>query len=65
VPVAVVESATNLAERVTRGTLSSIAGIAAARNVKAPATIIVGNVVGCLNETTDPETQDHATLREE
>jgi uroporphyrin-III C-methyltransferase/precorrin-2 dehydrogenase/sirohydrochlorin ferrochelatase len=44
VPVAVVENASLPSQRVTRGTISTIVGLAAQREVKAPAVVVVGAV---------------------
>jgi len=49
-PVAIVENATNSNERIITGMLSNIAAISVEKAVKAPATIIIGNVVKVLAE---------------
>ncbi|KGN39229.1 uroporphyrinogen-III C-methyltransferase [Knoellia subterranea] len=43
-PVAIVEEATTQRQRVTRGTLSSIVGVARTAEVRSPAVIVVGRV---------------------
>jgi len=48
-PIAIIENATNLNERIIVGELSSIVNISIEKEVKAPATIIVGKVVTVLN----------------
>jgi uroporphyrin-III C-methyltransferase len=48
-PVAVVENATTIYERVTFGNIGTISKIAQAANIKPPAVIIVGNVVKCAS----------------
>lgn len=47
-PAAVVERATHPAQRVVRGTLSTLPALAAAAGIGAPATIVVGQVVDAL-----------------
>ena len=47
-PVAIVENATTPKQRTLLGTLETIADVARAQNVKAPACIIVGDVVNVL-----------------
>jgi uroporphyrin-III C-methyltransferase / precorrin-2 dehydrogenase / sirohydrochlorin ferrochelatase len=47
-PVAVVQDGSMPAERVTRGTLTTIAGIAEKAQVRAPAIIVIGDVVNVL-----------------
>lgn len=47
-PVAIVENATTPKQRTILGTLETISDIAKVQNVKAPATIIVGDVVSVL-----------------
>lgn len=47
-PVAIVERATTPQQRTTRGTIETIADIAQARKVRAPAIVIVGIVCGVL-----------------
>ncbi|WP_062079067.1 uroporphyrinogen-III C-methyltransferase [Demequina globuliformis] len=53
VPVAIVENGSTARERVTHGTLATIAGIAAETGVKPPAVIVVGKVAepGILGTT--------------
>ena len=48
-PVGVVQDGSMPAERVTLGTLDSIAGIAEQAGVRAPAIIVIGGVVGVLD----------------
>jgi uroporphyrin-III C-methyltransferase len=44
-PVAIIERGTTPRERVTAGTLGNIVGLAELREVKAPAIIVIGEVV--------------------
>lgn len=53
-PVAIVEKATMPEERVVFGSLSSIAEMAVREGIKAPATIIIGEVVSVLNNSPLP-----------
>ncbi len=48
-PVAIVENATTISERVTFGDIGSISRIAKDAGIKPPAVIIVGDVVKCAN----------------
>lgn len=48
-PVAIVENATNNNERIIMGSLMNIGTVAKENSVKAPATIIIGNVVNVLS----------------
>jgi uroporphyrin-III C-methyltransferase / precorrin-2 dehydrogenase / sirohydrochlorin ferrochelatase len=52
-PVALVEAGTTPAQRVTVGDLTSIVALAAKRQVKPPAVIVIGDVVG-LREALGP-----------
>ena len=51
IPVAIVEKATRHNQRMVRGTVSTIADIVKKENVKAPALMIVGDVINFLNKT--------------
>lgn len=48
--VAIIENGTTREQKLTKGNLENIAGIAAKQNVKAPAVIVIGDVVGLQNE---------------
>eukprot|EP01041_Mallomonas_annulata_P000514 gene514-987_t len=60
-PVAIIERATTPQQRTIRGTLATITDIAIKENVKAPATIVVGEVVNVLNKI-DPEESNFIDL---
>ena len=47
-PIAIIENATNSNERITIGQLDNIAEISKQKNVKPPATIVIGEVIGVL-----------------
>ncbi len=47
-PAAVVQEGTTTAQRVVRGTLATIADDAAAAGIRAPAIVVVGDVVNVL-----------------
>ncbi|MBE8539863.1 uroporphyrinogen-III C-methyltransferase [Geoglobus acetivorans] len=52
-PVAIIENGTTEKQRIIRGKLSSIAGIAERENVKAPAVIVIGGVAEVSDKVKD------------
>lgn len=48
--VAIIEKGTTTQQKLTKGDLANIAGIAAKQNVQAPAVIVIGDVVGLQGE---------------
>jgi siroheme synthase len=52
-PVAIIEKATTNDQRILLGTLKNISSIAIEQQAKAPATIIIGEVVNVLKDNND------------
>ena len=50
IPVGIVERASRADQRVTKTRLDEVAAVAKQRGIAAPAVIVIGNVVTCLDE---------------